>query len=407
MKKVEKLEKGITRDLVKEKYIVDTTYKRIRIKGRFDLYFSAHNYLKSQKMKIDLQIQENEEIIKNGITLQKAFDEMLENQKEGNIEIPESNYYKLNNKTVKLYKSVFENHLKGLAKEKLKSIDASMIKKELNKIQYKTIDTNGNIKYSDLPNRSKTILTRIFDYALDSNYISSSPRFANIKFSKPKNEIKTQNYISISDFELFCKTIEQMPEKESSRINNKDFIFLLKIYYYTGIRSGEGRGLKVEDFFADDLGEKKKYKVYIKRQMDDDSRTQTSFLKGGHTTRTVLLSKENYDYFLSFFKQKKYKKENFVFDFALDGNIIRRQKIERKLKKAVEFAKEREPKLKKLSLSSLQGFRISNGYYLKSLGIEEEERAMIQGHSVTVQQKYYAYSNEDKINEILNKKKSA
>lgn len=339
---------------------------------------------------------------KHDITFGEAFNEMLANQIDDGNEIEESNYYQFKKQTIDNYKKIFKNHLSSLKDIPLKDLTVKLIDNIINIIPKTKNGKNSNVQY-----RTKSVIDKIIKYAENSKYISIFPKTYGInvkKYGSTKNILDKDNYIEEDTLISIVNNINQLSEKNRVKLSNEDISFIFQLFFYTGLRCGEARGLMVKDFCVDEYKGVKRFFVKVERQMLD-GKQEISNLKSRHETRIAYVKEEVFKVFLNFFKTKKYTVDNYVFDFLDDGCIISRQKISRMLKKTILELKEKGILDKDVySDLSPQDLRVSNTRYLKNIGSSGELRAAIQGHTVSTQNAYYE-TNTDDINEIFGYKK--
>ena len=390
----------------KEKYIIITEKGTYRV--RFTLYgykvdktFKSKkdaNDFKSSKIRlIERMKQEGILFEKHDITFKEAFSEMLENSidNSGN-EIKRTNYFQFKDETINNYKKTFKNHLLQLENIMLKDLNVAKINQVINIIPNTINGKQSNVQY-----RTRIVISKVIQYAEDNNYIFRFPKnyAMTVKKYGRKNEFSNRdNYIKESTLNIIIKNLCNLSFEHKKVITNEDIKFIFVLFFYSGIRCGEARGLKVKDFSII----KNQATINIERQMIDGTQ-KIDLLKGNHNARKVYLKQKIYDYFIGYFKFKGYKDDDFVFDFLKNGEIISRQKISRAMKKVVKS-------LKELGLLdnevydeiSPQVLRISNTHYLETIGASEKLSAAIQGHSIATQQKYYEVVSDD-IGEVFGK----
>lgn len=383
-----------------EKNIIITDKGNFRV--RFILYgYKVDKTFKTKKDALefkDLKTKELERMKKEGIlfekhdiTFEEAFFEMLENQKDKNKNyIDGTNYYQFKEQTIENYKKTFKNHLQNLKNIKLKDLTVADINKTLNIIPKAINGKKSNVQY-----RTKIVISKIIEYAEDNNYISKFLKTygRSIEKYKGSNAISQRNnYIEESDLLKITKNVSILPENHRIKISNEDIAFIFNLLFYSGLRCGEARGLKVSDFLVDG----KRYIIKVQRQMIDGTQTISDNLKLMHESRIVILKENVYKYFINYFKNKEYKPDDFVFDFMHDGIVISRQKISRMIKKTIKDLKDLDVLDENIySDLSPQDLRVSNTRYLKMIGTSEELRAMLQGHNVYTQNKYYESITDD------------
>lgn len=384
----------------KEKNIVLNEKGNFRV--RFILYgYSVDKTFKTQEeailfkkakiKEIERMKDENISYDNHDITFGEAFNEMLENQKDKNgNEIKKSNYYQFKDETINNYKKTFNNHLKPLELITLKSLTVAKINQVLNLIPQIKNDKLSNVQY-----RTKIVISKVIDYAEDNNYIFRFPKNygRGVKKYGGKNEFSNRNnYITENTLITIINNISNLSESHMRILSNEDIKFIFMLFFYTGLRCGEARGLKVSDFKIIN----NQATINVERQMIEGSQ-KIDLLKGNHEARIVYLKQEIFQYFNNYFKYKNYNYDNYVFDFLKTGEIISRQKISRMMKRVIKNLKD----FKILNDDvydeiSPQVLRISNTHYLESIGASEKLSASIQGHTIATQQKYYEVVSDDK-----------
>lgn len=323
-------------------------------------------------------------------TFGECFDNMLKNQVIDGKEIPESNSCRFKEGTIDNYKQMYRNYLTKLKDVKMIRLNPGLIDEVLNVIPTKNKDN----KNSSVPRRCKAIITKVILYAEKYNIVHNFPRTYGENIVK--KEISYQecenDYLSYDQAISIFNYLSNHREPISCFITNDDILFIFQLLYYSGVRIGEARALKVSDFKIDAYG---KAYISIERQKDDKTGNITS-LKGHHEERIVYLKKEVHNSFKQFFKSKKYEEDTYVLDINGTG-VINRQLISRILKKTVVFLKSINA-LDKNTYENLspQSMRISNNiYFIDILGLSLDACAKMQGHTKSTYHKYYKRVTDD------------
>ena len=378
--------------------ITDKGYYRVRfilygykVDKTFKFKKDAIDFKNAKTREIERMKREGISFEKHDLTFEEAFLEMLENQKDkkGNY-IEKTNYYQFKNQTIDNYKKTFKNHLQGLENKLLKDLTVADINKTLNVIPKMINGRKSNVQY-----RTRIVISKVIEYAEDNNYIFRFPKSygKNVeKYRSNKEIIHRNNFIEEKDLLKIINNVPNLSDNHRKKISNEDIIFIFKLFFYSGLRCGEARGLMVKDFSVKD----KRYTITVQRQMLDGTQIISESLKLMHESRIVFLKENVYKSFIDYFKNKGYKENDFVFDFLHDGIVISRQKISRMIKKTIKDLKGLDILDKKIySDLSPQDLRVSNTRYLKEIGTSDELRAAIQGHNVTTQNAYYESITDD------------
>lgn len=203
-----------------EAIIRDSNGKTIHTKSGFTSKNKALAYAAKKKVEF-----ENEDIMlektKTNATFEDVYKDFL---KRGINEYNDSTQYN----TTKYYK-YFE---KSFAHMRIKDINYEILKGYFDSLSKNGIETNKNIKKA---------MSRIFKFAVNYNYISSSP-CTNIKVKGIERHRKTYERISDEDIKRLIDAIQMRPS-----FQHQAYVMFIKMAYYTGMRVAEILALEKSD----------------------------------------------------------------------------------------------------------------------------------------------------------------
>lgn len=131
-------------------------------------------------------------------------------------------------------------------KQVLKHIDETVLKFSIKDISYKVMQTFFNSRKNESINTNKkmcNLLTNVFKYAVDMNYIQCSP-MVNISYAGCTKKQPKQN-ISFEQFKFILNDIEYHSKFQG--IKRHSVMIAVKLGYYLGMRLGEVLALEKID----------------------------------------------------------------------------------------------------------------------------------------------------------------
>lgn len=202
-----------------------------------------------------------------------------------------------------------------------------------------------------------------------------------------KNTLTAKNALFlINTFENYTKDIK------TDALEKSDILFILKFYFYLGVRLNEGRALRKKDLKNDEIG----YYFFINKQMKDNSQEIESLTKTGEI-REVRFSKIFYDELMIKLETKNDD------DFVLGNKknfVPTRNNMKNAINKILKVLKNEKLIPNSFPEISLKMFRDANNDYLKNLGINDAINASNQGHTVATKRKSYDINDLDNIKMI-------
>ena len=318
----------------KDRYIV-----KISIGGKQILrrkYLGREMLTKSQALKCekDLFIQYNERLNDYKIDdLFNLYEEYL--------------FKKYKETSAKRYLSSFnlviKNYFVGLKISDITPNYCEYINDSINNLKYKGIEV-----YLFLV---KSFIDFLSNYGLKIN--------TNVfyKFKSSRTPKAKHNFYTLNEFNNFINVITDTTD-----------LLIFNLLFYYGLRCGELRGLKVSDF--------KKDRISIERELSNKGRfggQQTFDTKTTSSTRYYPYVSDIKDLYEKVVKDKKLKKNDFLFKVREDGTVIGETTIRRKIDYYSNLANVKRIKIHE--------FRHSCASYLINKNVDPKDIASWLGHS--------------------------
>lgn len=359
-----------------DKYVID------KWRGSLRRCYSCDT-LQEAKRILKIFIEEHKEIrfkIKHGLDLAevapetKTFDELID-------------YFfsTLNLKMKEKERRTFKAHFHT---DNFRNVDSLQITNENIDCMIKKLinDCNQGLFQRKLANRFIGRMGEFLDFGKEHSYLNKkivtnlkNYLYKVVESDKTKNEeitLTAKNALFlINSFEKYSEEIR------TDALSKEDILFILKFYFYLGVRLNEGRALRKKDLKIDNIG----YYFYISDQMKDNSQELEPITKTGER-RKVRFAKSFYDELILKLESKSDD------DFVLGNKqnfVPTRNNMKIALNKILKILKSEKIIPKSFPEISMKMFRDANNDYLTNLGINETVNARNQGHTVAVKRKSY------------------
>lgn len=242
-------------------------------------------------------------------------------------------------------------------------------------------DSINNLKIKSKRNLifiTKTFILFLSDYGCKVNI----NKFYVYKESRTNK--KEFDYYSIDEFISLINVI-----------NINEYKLLFSLLYYYGLRCGELRALKVKDFLND--------KISISKEISNKGRFGGQIILDPKTSSSYRFYPyvSNIKELLNLvIKEKRLKKEDFIFKSKEEGKVIGETTIRRLLEKYSQSAN--------IKVIKIHEFRHSCATYLINENVDPKDIADWLGHSsVDVTLRYYAHLlpiRKEIVKDVINKK---
>ena len=301
----------------------------------------------------------------------------------------------------------FLNYFSDIKDMKVNDITNTILTIQTKKI-HDLVD-NGTIN-KHYANSILRILKNILEFAYDEGYIGKNINHNAItlyKIKAERSEKIEENYMTEEELIEFSEACLKIEEPLFQKINNKEFVYIMTLLFYTGARINEARAIKCEDItLYYDRQNKVEYAViYIKGQLvDGKSKFSATQKNGSMIARKVFIPFKVYEFLRKCIRNFNLKESDFALDLEHTGNPKTRSRISDYLDKYLNYCLEnkliRQSFPKKITP---HGFRYSHTFYLQTIGVSPQEAAKMQGHTVQVMTNYYTRSAKDEITKIFGK----
>lgn len=247
-------------------------------------------------------------------------------------------------------------------------------------------DCNNGLFQRKLANRFIGRMGEFLEFGKEHSYLNKkivtnlkNYLYKIVESDKSKNEEIT---LTANNALFLINSFENYPKEIRTDVLSKnDILFILKFYFYLGVRLNEGRALRKKDLKFDNIG----YYFYISEQMKDNSQVLEPITKTGER-RKVRFAKSFYDELILKLESKTED------DFVLGNKknfVPTRNNMKIALNKILKILKSEKIIPKSFPEISMKMFRDANNDYLANLGINETVNARNQGHTVAVKRKSY------------------
>lgn len=389
-----KEEKGFYKNKTSKGYTIDKDYRikegGTRIIGKADTVKEALDFIERRKKEIDAMIEDGIKYIKDDKMFFELYDLYAEQRSW-------SEY------TTNKQRQRFTNYFSEFKELKINQITDAQVKKwykfVITKVDSQEITMHYANKFFRMMKGCLEIAYEIgrLKRKIDVSYFKNYKSYQESK----KNPLDDQNYITLTELNLICDKIFDIPENRGSKMNRFDFCFIIKFLFFTGCRINEARAIKVKDIkieFENNGKEKVRLCfIKIKNQLEDNS-LKSKPIKN-KSERTTYIPKEFQQEFLQFLEYKHYDQEDYIFDIKKEGFPLSRKKIHDALERNLSALKDSnlvdEHFINKLSP---HGLRYSNTLFFQKTGISEDLSAQNRGHSQKVMLDIYGRLDKDFIN---------
>lgn len=319
--------------------------------------------------------------------------------------------------TLDKLKRNFKNYFNNIENSKLSAINVTFLRKwlktipeylETKKISYVDNSVTYKKNRASLRWQCTCLMRQMLKFAVENRYMQPISSYWCEGIHRVARDSENINNKTMS-YENTIKLIEFLDNyKNENAVTYREdgwtpdrVSFTCKVLIYTGVRFGELRALKVNDFNRGMFCKKECYVCTVSKQLNDKNKLTS--LKNAYSfngeSRVVPLTSEVYAEFEDFFKKNNYDDDQFILDFNKTNSVPRRNSFPRVLNKYIAEAKKQNilPETVSEDLSNHSFRRTNTKYLYKVLNLPFEMAAKIQGHTVDVMLKnYIAIDNEEK-----------